>query len=65
MVKAYEDGKGITIRMSAKQLKHYIKIEGLVLGVLAGLASRALPVIPALGVGTLSRLAPSGVQKAI
>ena len=45
LTKAYEDGKGITIRMTSKQLKHNMKTEGGFLGLLAGLASRALPVI--------------------
>ena len=70
MVKAHEDGKGITIRMTSKQLKHNMKTEGGFLGILAGLAARALPmiaktVLPALGVGALSGLASSGVQKAM
>ena len=70
MTKAHEDGKGITIGMTSKQLKHNTKIEGGFLGLLAGLAARALPiiaktVIPSLGVGALSRLASSGVQKAM
>ena len=56
--------------MSSRQLKHNTKIEGGFLGLLAGLAKRALPMIartilPALGVGDLSRLASSGVQKAM
>ena len=68
--KAKEQGKGITIRMSSKQLKHNMKTEGGFLGLLAGLAARALPmiaktVLPALGVGALSGLASSGVQKAM
>ena len=68
--KAKEQGKGITIRMSNKQLKYNSKVEGGFLGLLAGLAARALPmvaktVLPALGVGALSGLASSGVQKAI
>ena len=62
LVKARENGKGITIRMSSRQLKHNTKIEGGFLGLLAGLAARALPmiartVLPALGVGALSGLA--------
>ena len=62
IAKAHENGKGITIRMSSKQLKHNTKIEGAFLGLLAGLAARALPmiaktVLPALGVGALSGLA--------
>ena len=70
LAKAHENGKGITIRMTLKQLKHNTKIEGSFLGLLAGLAARALPmiaktVLPALGVGALSGLASSGVQKAI
>ena len=56
--------------MSSSQLKHNRKIEGGFLGLLAGLAARALPmiaktVLPALGVGALSGLASSGVQKAM
>ena len=67
---AHENGKGITIRMSSRQLKHNTKLEGGFLGLLAGLAARALPmitrtVLPALGVGALSGLASSGVQKAM
>ena len=70
MTKAHENGKGITIRMTSKQLKHNTKTEGGFCGLLAGLAARALPmivktVLPALGVGALSGLASSGVQKAM
>ena len=70
IAKAHENGKGITIRMTSKQLKHNTKIEGGFLGLLAGLAARALPmvaktVLPALGVVALSGLASSGVQKAM
>ena len=70
LAKAHENGKGITIRMTSKQLKNNTKIEGGFLGLLAGLAARALPfvaktVLPALGVGALSGLASSGVQKAM
>ena len=68
LAKAHENGKGITIRMSSRQLKHNTKIEGGFLGLLAGLTARALPmikrtVLPALGVGALSRLASLGGQK--
>ena len=70
LAKAHENGKDITIRMTLNQLKHNKKIEGGFLGLLAGLARRALPlvvktVLPALGVGALSGLASSGVQKAM
>ena len=68
--KAHENGKGITIRMSSSQLKHNTKIEGAFLGLLAGSAARALPmlaktVLPAFGVGALSGLASSAVQRAM
>ena len=68
ITKAYQGGKGITIKMSKSQLAHNKKVEGGFLGMLASLAARALPmlaktVLPALGVGALSGLASSGVQK--
>ena len=70
LAKALENGRGITIRMSSKQLKHNTKIEAGFLGLLTGLAARALPlvaktVLPALGAGALSGLASSEVQKAM
>ena len=70
LAKAQENGRGITIKMSSNQLKHNMKTEGGFLGLLAGLAVRAVPmvaktVLPALGVGALSGLASSGVQKAM
>ena len=56
--------------MSSEQLKHNKKIKDGFLGLLAVLAARALPIIvktvlPALGVGALSGLASSGLQKAM
>ena len=68
MRKAYEGRKGVTIKMSKTQLAHNLKVEGGFLGLLASLAARALPmlaktVLPALGVGALTGLASSGVQK--
>ena len=45
LAKAYEDGKGITVRMSSRQLKHNTKVEGGFLDLLAGLAARALPML--------------------
>ena len=68
ITKAYEGGKGITIKMSKSQLAHNKKVEGGFLGMLASLVARALPmlaktVLPALGVGALTGLASSGVQK--
>ena len=68
ITKAYEGRKGVTIKMSKTQLSHNMKVEGGFLGMLASLAARALPmlaktVLPALGVGALTGLASSGVQK--
>ena len=60
LAKAHEDGKSFTVRMTSKQIKHNMKVEGGFLGLLAGLAARA-----ALGVGALSGLASTGVQKAM
>ena len=65
LAKAHKNGEGITIRMSSKQLKYNMKVEGGFLGLLAGLAARAKTVLPALGVGALSGLASTGVQKAM
>ena len=70
LAKVHEKGKGIMIRMSSSQLKHNKKIEGGFLGLLAGLAARALPfvaktVLPASGVGALSGLASTGVSKSM
>ena len=70
LAKAHENGKGITIRMTSKQLKHNTKMKGGFLGLLVGLAARTLPVLaktvlPPLGVDALSGLASKGVQKAM
>ena len=63
LVKAYQEKKDITIRMSKTQLAHNSKIEGF-LSALAGLISFLTGTVwPALGVGALSGLASSGVQK--
>ena len=71
MAKALRDGKGTRITMSPTQLKYNLRIEGGFLGMLAGLAARALPllataartILPQLGIGALSGLANAGVQK--
>ena len=68
--KAYETGKGITIKMTKTQIAHNMKVEGGFLPLLAGLAAKAIPflistVLPALGVGALSGLASTGVQKLV
>ena len=72
---ARDRGKGLTIKMSSKQLKHNVKTQGGFLGALlpalgavaraaapalAGLAKKA---IPALATGALSGLASTGVSK--
>ena len=72
---ARERGKGLTIRMSSRQLKHNVKREGGFLGALLpaigavgrmvapallGVAKKALP---ALATGALSGLASTGVSK--
>ena len=58
LVEAYEEKKGMTIKMSKKQLAQNIEIEG---GFLPALAELILfltgTVLPALGVGALSGLA--------
>ena len=70
LAKAHEEGKSFIVKMTSKQIKHNMKVEGGFLGLLAGLAARALPmlaktVLPALGVGALSGLASTGVSKAL
>ena len=69
---ARERGKGLTIRMSSRQLKHNIKTQGGFLGALLGTAARlagpalfglAKKAIPALATGALSGLASTGVSK--
>ena len=72
---ARERGKGLTIRMSSRQLKHNVKTQGGFLGallpVLAGVGRAVAPAvmglakkaIPALATGALSGLASTGVSK--
>jgi len=45
MTKAYQDGKGITIKMSKRQVVHNMKIEGGFREFLAGLAAKVLPCL--------------------
>jgi len=68
MTKAYQDGKGITIKMSRRQVVHHIKIEGGLLGFFAGLAAKVLPflaktVFPTLATGALSGVGLALAQK--
>ena len=69
---ARDRGKGLTIRMSSRQLKHNIKTQGGFLGALLGTAARlagpallglAKKAVPALATGALSGLASTGVSK--
>ena len=72
---ARELGKGLTIRMSSRQLKHNIKTQGGFLGallpMLAGVGRAVAPAllgvakkaVPALATGALSGLASTGVSK--
>ena len=66
LVEAYKERKGMTIRMSKTQLDHNIKTEGGFLPALAGLIPFLTgTVLPALGVGALSGVASTRVQKLI
>ena len=66
LVKAYEEKKGTAIRMSKTQLAQNMKIEGVFLPALAGLILFLTgTVLSAFGVGALSGLASTGVQKLI
>ena len=69
---ARDRGKGLTIRMSSKQLKHNTKTQGGFLGALLGTAARvvgpalvglAKKALPHLATGALSGLASTGVSK--
>ena len=69
---ARDRGKGLTIRMSSRQLKHNVKTQGGFLGALLGTAARvvgpalmglAKKALPALATGALSGLASTGVSK--
>ena len=69
---ARDQGKGLTVKMSSKQLKHNVKTQGGFLGALLGTAARvvgpalmgvAKKVLPHLATGALSGLASTGVSK--
>jgi len=69
MTKAFQDGKGTIINMSKRQVVHNMKIEGGILGFLAGLAAKVLPflantVLPTLATGALSGVGSALAQKA-
>ena len=62
LTKAFQNRKGVRLTMSPTQLKHNLTMEGGFLGMLAGLAARALPflataaktILPHLGIGALT-----------
>ena len=72
---ARDQGKGLTVKMSSKQLKHNVKTQGGFLGALvpalAGIGRAVAPAllgiakkaVPALATGALSGLASTGVSK--
>ena len=67
--KAYQNGKGITIKMSKRQVVHSMKTEGGILSMLAGLAAKVLPflaktVLPTLATKALSSFRSALAQKA-
>jgi len=65
MTKAYQDGKGVTIKMSKRQVVHNMKFEGGILGSLAGFAAKALPFLAKTVLQTLATGAMSGVGSAL
>ena len=62
ITKAYLDGKGVTIKMSTRQVVHNMKIEGGFPGFLAGLAAKVLPFLSKTVLPTLATGAVSGVR---
>ena len=63
-MEAYEEKKGMTIRMSKTQLAHNMKIEGGFLPALAGLIPfLTVTVLPALAVGLYQDWRVSGYKK--
>ena len=65
-MKAYEAKKGVKIKMTKTQLAHNMKIEGGFLRALAGLITFLTETVShALGVGALSGVASTGLQKLI
>jgi len=69
MAKAIQNGKGITIKMSKRQVVHNMKKEGGFLGFLAGLDAKTLPflaktVLPTLAPGALSGVGSTLAQRA-
>ena len=62
--KAYEQGKGVTIKLSKKQVMHNKKVEGgFIAALLPWLATAAKFVAPALATGALSTAASTAVKK--
>jgi len=69
MTKACENRRGVTLKMSRRQIEHNKTIEGGFLGMVDGLAAKALPflaktVLPTLATGALSGIGFALAQKA-
>ena len=65
-MEAYEEKKGMPIKISKTQLAHNMKIDGGFVPALAGLIPFLTgTLLPALEVGALTGLASTGVQKLI
>jgi len=65
MTKAYQNGKGITLKMSKRQVVHNMKTEGGLLSLLADLVAKALPFLAKTVLPTLVTGALSGVSSAL
>lgn len=69
LARAYEAGKGLTIRFGQTQLKHNLKVEGGIIPLLAAaipaLIAAAKFAVPAIATGALSGAASYGVQKSM
>ena len=65
LAKAYESGKGVTIKMSKAQIKQNLKVDGGILAAAIPAISAAKFALPASGVGALSGLASTSVRKAL
>ena len=65
VARAHENGMGLSIKLSKTQVAHNLKVQGGFLSILAGLSSQSLPILAkTLGIGALTGLASTGVEKA-
>ena len=73
MIKAAQEGNGVTLKLSKAQLAHNKTVKGGFIGALLGLAGALGPLIasaastaaPAIATGALSGLAGSAVKKMV